>query len=261
MRLPSLRRKLVSQATGDVLEVSIGTGRNLQYYDWDFKGYNGVGKMGRDGIKRGKVRSFTAIDKSGEMLEVAHEKFSRLYPGILGVKWVIGDAEKDIPPPPPRNNAVWTSGDLAENKYDTVVQTMGLCSVGDPVGLLKRMGEAVKEEDGRILLLEHGRGRWEWVNGVLDRFAEGHAKEFGCWWNRDLGAIVRESGLEVVEMRTVWWHGGTTWWIQLKKPRSVVEKIVDEKVESEEAVKEPIKEQGKKKGWWQAISWTCHERP
>lgn len=246
MRLPSLRRKLVSQAHGDVLEVSIGTGRNLEYYDWNFKGYNGVGKVAHEGgIKRGKVRSFTAIDKSPEMLEVAHEKFSKMFPGILGIRWVIGDAEKEIPAPP--KNANERSGNLGDKKYDTVVQTMGLCSVGDPVGLLRKMGEVVVEEDGRILLLEHGRGGWQWLNGVLDRFAEGHAREFGCWWNRDLGQIVKESGLEVVKMKTIWWHGGTTWWIELKKPRGVVE----ERKEIGKKAKEPeTNEAPKKKGWW-----------
>ena len=246
MRLPSLRKKLVSQAYGDVLEVSIGTGRNLEYYDWDFKGYNGVGKVAREGgIKRGKVKSFTAIDKSGEMLEVAHEKFSKMFPGILGVRWVIGDAEKEIPSLPEIANE--KSENLVERKYDTVVQTMGLCSVGDPVRLLRKLGEVVKEEDGRVLLLEHGRGRWEWLNGVLDRFAEGHAREFGCWWNRDLGAIVEESGLEVVTIKTIWWHGGTTWWMELKKPKVAVR----ENVEAKDFPKEiEGKEDTKKKRWW-----------
>lgn len=243
MRLPALRRKLVEQAKGDVLEVSIGTGRNLEYYDWDFKG---VGKMAkRPGARRGKVRSFTAIDKSAEMLEVAHEKFTAMFPGTLGVRWVVGDAEQDIPPPPKDANE--RSGNLVGQKYDTVVQTMGLCSVGDPVGLLRKMGSVVKEEDGRILLLEHGRGNWAWLNGVLDRFSEAHAREFGCWWNRDLGAIVRESGLEVVEMKSIWWHGGTTWWIELKKPRGFVAEKTKEEPHSPEAVKGPLKEETKKK--------------
>ena len=247
MRLPSLRRKLVSQAHGDVLEVSIGTGRNLEYYVWDFKGHNGVGKVAKTGgIKRGKVRSFTAIDKSGEMLEIAHEKFSKTFPGILGVRWIVGDAEGEIPAPP--KNANERSGNLVGKKYDTVVQTMGLCSVGDPVGLLRNLGNVVNEEDGRILLLEHGRGSWEWLNGVLDRFAEGHAKEFGCWWNRDLGQIVKESGLEVVKMKTVWWHGGTTWWIELKKPKGAVQVAVAEKLP--DTGLKLRNEEPMKKGWW-----------
>jgi methyltransferase OMS1 len=226
MGISSLRKRLAEQAKGDVLEVSIGTGRNLEFYDWDFKGVNGVGKVdARGDIKRGKVRSFTAVDKSPEMLEIAHEKFMKLYPGILGVRWVVADAAEEgvIPGPPASANE--QSGNL-DKKYDTIIQTMGLCSVSDPVRLLRNLGNVIKEEEGRILLLEHGRGKWDWLNGVLDKSAEGHAKEFGCWWNRDLGKIVAESGLEVVKMEwPKWWHGGTTWWIELKKKKREEEKM------------------------------------
>lgn len=161
MGINNLRRKLASQAYGDVLEVSIGTGRNLEFYDWDFKGFNGVGKVNHKGdVKKGKIRSFTAVDKSAEMLEIAHQKFSSMFPGILGVRWVVGDAaEKGVIPGPP-SNANERSGSLEGKKYDVVIQTMGLCSVKDPVALLKNLGDCV-EEDGRIFLLEHGRGTWQ----------------------------------------------------------------------------------------------------
>ncbi|KAK6595047.1 methyltransferase OMS1 [Botrytis cinerea] len=220
MGITKMRKKLAQEAHGDVLEVSIGTGRNLEYYDWDFKGFNGVGKIQKvGGIKKGKVKSFTAVDKSGEMLEVAHEKFSTM---------------------PPRN-ANETSGNK-DAKYDTVIQTMGLCSVADPVGLLKNLGECVKEEEGRILLLEHGRAKWDWLNRALDNSAEGHAKLFGCWWNRDLGKIVEESGLEVVNIKRR--HGGTTWRIELKKPKATP-KDSGVGVATEEKT-----QQASRKGWW-----------
>ncbi|KAL3420776.1 methyltransferase OMS1 [Phlyctema vagabunda] len=217
MRLPKLRKKIAQQASGDVLEVSIGTGRNLEYYDWDFKGFNGVGKIDSKNqkIKRGKVKSFTAVDKSAEMLEIAHEKFSTMFPGILGVRWVIQDAADPLPGPPRSANE--RSGNKNE-KYDTIVQTMGLCSVAEPVALLKNLGECLKEDTGRMLLLEHGKGTWDWLNGILDKGAPGHAKQYGCWWNRDIGEIVKESGLEVVELKRK--HGGTTWYLELKKPKS-----------------------------------------
>lgn len=215
MRLNTLRKKMAQQATGDVCEVSIGTGRNLTYYDWDFKGFNGVGKIGNDyKVKRGKVRSFTAVDKSAEMLEIAHDKFSAEYPGVIGVRWVIQDASECLPTPPVSSNE--RSGNKKGKKFDTIVQTMGLCSTGDPVGLLKNLGKSV-EDDGRILLLEHGRGTWNWVNKLLDGLAARHASEFGCWWNRDIGKIVKDSGLEVVNIERK--HLGTTWWIELKPSR------------------------------------------
>lgn len=242
MGITRMRKKMVQEAYGDVLEVSIGTGRNLEYYDWDFKGFNGVGKSQTwGGIKRGKVKSFTAIDKSGEMLEVAHKKFSTMFPGVLGVRWIIQDATEKIPGPP--RNANERSGNK-DAKYDTVIQTMGLCSVADPVGLLKNLGECVKENEGRILLLEHGRAKWDWLNRALDNSAERHAKQFGCWWNRDLGKIVEESGLEVVDIKKR--HGGTTWKIELKKPKAI---------SREDGVKAGVEEKetemkASKIGWW-----------
>jgi methyltransferase OMS1 len=213
--LTRLRKKMVQQASGDVCEVSIGTGRNLKFYDWDFKGVNGVGKVGNDyKIKRGKVRSFTAVDKSSEMLEIAHEKFSREYPGKTGVRWVIQDASEPLPPPPGSGNE--KTGNTGK-KYDTIVQTMGLCSTNDPVKLLKNLGGCVEEDGGRILLLEHGRGTWNWLNYILDGLAPRHALEFGCLWNKDIGEIVKESGLEVVKIERK--HLGTTWWIELRPKR------------------------------------------
>jgi methyltransferase OMS1 len=268
MGITSLRKKMMAAAHGDVLEVSIGTGRNLEYYDWNFKGFNGVGKVDYKGfMKKGKVRSFTAVDKSEEMLEVAHEKFVKMYPGILGVRWVIADAAEKGKIPGPPKNANETSGSL-DRKYDTVVQTFGLCSVSDPVGLLRNLGECVKIEEGRIFLLEHGRGRWAWLNGFLDKFAEGHAKQFGCWWNRDIREIVEESGLEVVKIETPkWLHGGTTWWVELKKPKtrpSIVGDVVTQGNKlpgintapeecchaSEGKPAKTSEEQPSKKGWW-----------
>lgn len=223
MGITSLRRDLAQRAWGDVLEVSIGTGRNLAYYKWPASFYGGK-NIGEEA--RGKVRSFTAVDKSKEMLEIAHDKFAALFPGILGVRWVVGDASvPGVIPPPPRN-ANERSGGLVGKKYDTIIQTMGLCSVADPVALLRNLGECVVEEEGRILLLEHGRARWGWLNKVLDRGAEEHARKFGCWWNRDFHGVLEECGLQVVSVRRPkWWHGGTTWVIELKKGRAEGEKL------------------------------------
>jgi methyltransferase OMS1 len=212
MGLDKLRKKMAQEAVGDVCEVSIGTGRNLSYYDWNFKGFNGVGKVGSDNrIKVGKVKSFTAVDKSPEMLEIAHEKFAKEYPGIIGVRWVVQDAAEPLPGPPVSANE--RSGNKAGKKYDTIIQSMGLCSTGDPVRLLRNLGNSV-EPDGRILLLEHGRGTWGWINNILDNLAPQHAQHYGCWWNKDIGKIVEESGLEIVKIKRK--HFGTTWWVELR---------------------------------------------
>ncbi|RPA90900.1 S-adenosyl-L-methionine-dependent methyltransferase [Choiromyces venosus 120613-1] len=196
MGLPLLRRALAKRAHGHVLEASVGTGRNAGYYDF------------------GKCDSVTVVDSSREMLAVAQAAFAaKQQKGSKKktplVRCVHMDAAAPLPPPPET---------AAGGKYDVVVQSMGLCSHEDPIALLRNLGRAVKsrEDGGRIILLEHGRSRFWVVNGVLDRLAWGHAKRWGCWWNRDVGELVERSGLRVLEVRR--YHFGTTWWIEAVPP-------------------------------------------
>jgi methyltransferase OMS1 len=96
---------------------------------------------------------------------------------------------------------------------------MGLCSTEDPVKLLENLGKTVKS-DGKILMLEHGISHYAWVNDLLHRTAIDHAKEHGCWWDRDIGAIVEKSGLEVEQIKR--YNFGTTWWLELRPKKSLV---------------------------------------
>ncbi|MCJ1335212.1 hypothetical protein MMC09_000480 [Bachmanniomyces sp. S44760] len=57
MGLGWLRQSLTGRAIGNVLEASVGTGRNIQYFN----------------LK--KVKSLTVVDQSSEMLNIAKEKF------------------------------------------------------------------------------------------------------------------------------------------------------------------------------------------
>lgn len=170
----------------------------------------------------GEVLSYTGVDISPEMLLLARNRVREHVPGLDKVmrkrraepmpsempaavvsavedrvRLILSDAEKGALP--------------EEKQYDTVVQTFGLCSVDDPKRLIKNMCEAVKKDTGKILLLEHGRGWWEWMNGLLDRWAGEHHARYGCWWNRDIEGIVREvekevEGLEVVSLRRPAWR-------------------------------------------------------
>lgn len=238
------RKRLVSQARGAVLEVSVGTGRNMGYYDIHALDQ----AAGRKPVDQ-RVTGLLFNDKAGVMVEAARMKFTKLeasttaaqrFPGR--VEFIIGDAAADGVIKKP------------EGGFDTIVQTMGLCSTKDPVGFLKRMGElcrkptgksarradgnggdeqqvkddavegthgrpaAKTEKDeydgGRILLLEHGRGYYDWLNHILDGLAPAHADHYGCWWNRDIGAIVKQSGLEIEYVTR--YHLGTTWEVVLR---------------------------------------------
>ena len=114
--------------------------------------------------------------------------------------------------------------------FDTVVDTFGLCCYRDPVAALQEMARVCKpgrtfmaptgseqptgsvattstarfdDGPGHVVLLEHGRGSSSEFNWYLDRWAARHAARWGCWWNRDVADLVRESGsLEVILERS-----------------------------------------------------------
>ena len=240
MGIAGLRGDIAALARGHVLEVAVGTGRNLAYYDWsgvvsaDDSADAVDNAGGESGAKT--VRSFTGVDISADMMTVARDRLREAVPrlsklmrrrraeplpdrgGVMvdvldsRVRLVLGDALEALPAP--------AAGTPA--KYDTVLQTFGLCSVADPARLLANMASVVKPDTGRIVLLEHGRGWWGWVNGLLDRFAGAHFQRYGCWWNRDIEGLVRDAaaavpGLEVVRVeRPLLLQFGTTLFIELR---------------------------------------------
>lgn len=207
MRLGKRRKELVRMARGDVLEVSCGTGRNMDYYDLGER--RGVDNTGKAELKG--CRSVTFVDLSPVMIEIARKKFEKLYPGFQRVAFQAGDASK-VTPSPPIGKASSTVNQ--KHYFDTILETMGLCSTPDPVALLQHFGSITEPENGRILLLEHGRSYYGWLNNILDNLAAAHANRHGCWWNRDIGDIVEKSGLEVVEIKR--YHLGTTWRVILR---------------------------------------------
>lgn len=255
MGITGLRKEIAARARGHVLEVAVGTGRNLAYYDWtaveaaseEPARQEQATESLRDGQERAtgsEVLSFTGVDISVGMMSVARTRIRDAVPvlkklmrrrraepmpeaggmvvDILDsrVRLCIADAEDVLPAPPVVDATQQDAGPA--RKYDTVIQTFGLCSVSDPSKLLSNMASVVQPGSGRILLLEHGRGRYDWVNGLLDRFADPHYKRYGCWWNRDVESIVREAaqavpGLEVVKLeRPLLLQAGTTLLIELR---------------------------------------------
>ncbi len=98
---------------------------------------------------------------------------------------------------------------FADNTFDTIVDTFGLCScAGKDVSKLLGEMQRVCKPDGKILLLEHGRSHQQWLSNVLDRHADRHAQRWGCWWNRDVEKLVAESGIHI-ESNTKYHFGST----------------------------------------------------
>lgn len=187
------RQWLMSHCRGDVLEVASGTGRNTKY------------------IQPKKISSYTFLDPSEKMMAVAYDKFQEDWPNFKKVKFVVGRAEDLIKMSEESKEPV---------KYDTIIETFGLCSEEDPVQSLKNMKDLLKV-GGRIVLLEHGRGSYDLINNRLDKEAQRHSDKWGCRWNLDIGELLDSAGLEVtVEKRS---HLGTTWSIVAKRPGDVIE--------------------------------------
>jgi methyltransferase OMS1 len=56
-----------------------------------------------------------------------------------------------------------------ESSFDTVVDTFELCSIDDPVAVLKEL-QGVCKAGGKILLLEHGRSKaFSGLSSYLDK--------------------------------------------------------------------------------------------
>ncbi|CAO3589387.1 unnamed protein product [Absidia cylindrospora] len=188
MGIGLLRQWLVGQAKGDVLEVSTGTGRNFNYY------------------KPNQVDSLTVTDDHPSMLQAAQSKFKQYQTKFHNTFVSFQSANVDCPE------------SLEKKRYDTVVDTFGLCSCGDPAGALVSMADACKSDESRILLLEHGRSHYDWLNRLLDTNVDQHVKKWGCWWNRSIMDLFEEDRVkEKVEIVSVSrWHFGTTCYVVAK---------------------------------------------
>lgn len=155
-----MRNRLMSKASGKILDVACGTGLN-------FPSFSG----GCD---------ITAVDLSPRMLEMARQKASRLG---LNVNMAVMDAE---------------NLDFPDGNFDTVVSALSTCTFPDPVKVLREMRRVCKY-DGLILLLEHGHSNLPWLAKYQDRHVVQHFQDnAGCRWNQDPLNLVRAAGLKIV---------------------------------------------------------------
>jgi len=159
-----LRQRVLRQASGRVLEVAVGTGKNLPYYPHECR--------------------IIAVDLSGEMLAIAQKRASRLQ---MNVSFLLADAEA-LP--------------FSDESFDTVVSSLSTCTFPDPVVALKEMARVCRPQ-GKVLLLEHGRSNRDWLGRWQDRHANQFAKPLGCHWNREPLELVQQAGLKVDNSRRV----------------------------------------------------------
>ncbi|MEU0797784.1 class I SAM-dependent methyltransferase [Amycolatopsis sp. NPDC005961] len=107
------------QATGEVLEVAVGTGLNLAWYP--------------DGV------TLTGLDLSSGMLDIARSRARELGRAVTLAQ---GSAH-ELP--------------FAEASFDTVVCTFGLCAIPDPATAVAEMARVLRP-GGRLILVDHVAG-------------------------------------------------------------------------------------------------------
>lgn len=112
------RQWACSQARGEVLEIAVGTGRNLEHYQPDV--------------------ALTGIELSPEMLEIARTRAAEVG---RRADLRVGDAQ---------------ALEFPDDSFDSVVCTLGLCTIPDDRAAVAEV-KRVLRPGGRFLLLEHVR--------------------------------------------------------------------------------------------------------
>jgi len=155
------RERVVPQASGVVLEIGIGPGLNLPFYD------------------PARVTRVIGVDPIAEFLELGRER------------------RRSAPVPVEIVRAPAEALPLADASIDTAVITYTLCSVEDPVQALREVRRVLKPR-GRVLFLEHGLSSdagvalWQRrLNPIWRRLA------VGCNLTRPVGKLLEEAGFTI----------------------------------------------------------------
>lgn len=158
------REWLGARADGRVLEVAIGTGRNLPYY--------------RAGV------TVKGIELSPAMLAIARSRAAE-----LGIAADLAEGDAQALP-------------FEDNSFDTVVCALSLCSIPDPAAAIREM-KRVLVPGGRLLLLDHIGSSWppiyaaQWLLGQLTR------RSAGEHLTRRQLPLVRAAGFHIAETERV----------------------------------------------------------
>jgi ubiquinone/menaquinone biosynthesis C-methylase UbiE len=155
------REWLGARAEGRVLEVAIGTGRNLPFYP--------------------AGATVTGVDLSPAMLAIARQRAAELG---LDVDLRAGDAER-LP--------------FDDEAFDTAVCALSLCTIPDPAAAIGEM-RRVLVPGRRLLLLDHIGSTWPPIYAgqwLLERVT---IRAAGEHFTRRQLPLVRAAGFEVVEV-------------------------------------------------------------
>ncbi len=165
------RQKIIPLAKGDVVEIGIGSGHNLPYYDQD------------------KVTKLIGIDPDEYVWKKAATKRAKFHKPLER----LGLSGENIP--------------LPDACADTVVVTYSLCTIPDPVLALKEMRRLLKPK-AKLLFCEHGMApdtkvhKWQTRIDPLWMKISG-----GCHSGRNIPQMLADAGLQIDELNQAYIPG------------------------------------------------------
>lgn len=157
-----LRKEAVSYTYGHVLEVGVGTGKNLPYYN--------------------KNVDLTAIDFSSGMLEVAKNKKTEV--DLKAFKLYEMDVQ-DLK--------------FEDDTFDTVISTFVFCTVPDPIAGLREVYRVSKPK-GKVIFLEHMKSKYFVLNIFLYLMNIVSTKLLGTSMIRETQKNIEQAGFTIVSV-------------------------------------------------------------
>ena len=162
------REKVVPLAEGKVLEIGIGSGLNLPFYD------------------KTKVDEIWGLDPSEELSEMARTVATQ---EGMKVNFISSGAE-EIP--------------LPDDHFDSVLITYTMCTIPEVIRANTEIRRVLKDQ-GKMIFCEHGVApddnirKWQKrINPFWGKIAG------GCNINRNIPSLIQESGFDIVEMEEMY---------------------------------------------------------
>ena len=162
------REKVVPLAEGRVLEIGIGSGLNLPFYD------------------KTKVDEIWGLEPSEELSGMA-----RTFATLEGMKVnFISSGAEEIP--------------LPDDHFDSVLITYTMCTIPEVIRANTEIRRVLKDQ-GKMIFCEHGVApddnikKWQKrINPFWGKIAG------GCNINRNIPSLIQESGFDIVEMEEMY---------------------------------------------------------
>jgi ubiquinone/menaquinone biosynthesis C-methylase UbiE len=164
------RQRVLSAASGRILEIGVGSGANLPFY-------------------ADAVTAIVALDPSPRLLSMARERATT---AARPVELIEAYGER-IP--------------LDANSIDTVVTTWTLCSIADVGAALHEMRRVLKPS-GQLLFVEHGQAPEPRVRRWQDRLTPMWRRVAGgCHLNRPIRQLIEDAGFQIEHLENSYMDG------------------------------------------------------